>query len=88
MPASAPQQQPREDVDLDEVLHYLPDLTLLVKKKSVGLSDEEGEEGVCSSPLMTSVHASPGPVGACFNTHFEKKNGNNFEGRKKEKYGY
>lgn len=33
MPASPPQQQQQqqgEDVDLDEVLHYLPDLTLLV----------------------------------------------------------
>lgn len=36
---------------------------------------------------MTRVHASLGPVGACFNARFQK-NGNNFEGRKKEKYGY
>lgn len=70
MPASVP-QQPREDVDLDEVLHYLPDLTLLVEKKKVlGWGKRRGAG---SSPLMTSVHASPGPVGACFNAHFEKK---------------
>lgn len=29
--------------------------------------------GVCRSPLMTSVHASPRPGGACFNARFKKK---------------
>lgn len=46
MPASAPQQQqPGEDVDLDEVLHYLPDLTLLVEKKRKVLGWETSGSG-------------------------------------------
>lgn len=69
MPASVP-QQPREDVDLDEVLHYLPDLTLLVEKKVLGWGIRLGRAVLL---LMTSVHASLGPVGARFNTHFRKK---------------
>lgn len=43
----------KEDVDLDEVVHYLPDLTLFGGKRQF-------------LAVMTSVHASMGPGGACF----------------------
>lgn len=65
-------------------LHRPKRMWIWMKRFIICLIEHSLEEG--SALVMSSVHASMGPVDACFNARF--KNCNNFYGRKKEKYGH